>query len=274
MNVFGVDLAWGLGSPDGRVPNETGVVALGLDGCVTDAGWTVGLDETVDWIVSSAAEDCLLLVDAPLLVENERGQRLCETQVGQRYGRWKVSANSSNLSLPHAAGVRLRERLEAHGWRYDDGHDGPPAHGRVMHECYPYTTLVGAPELGYGVERPTYKRKPRTIPTAQWRAVRAAVCDELIARMARLADVDPPLDLRSHPVTAQLLDEPSPLADRAYKHREDLIDAALAAWTGALWLRRGTSACQVLGDGRVEPGRQAATIVAAARPEQRRKTPP
>lgn len=33
-----------------------------------------------------------------------------------------------------------------------DGRTGPPAEGLVMPECYPYTTLVGAPELGY-IER-------------------------------------------------------------------------------------------------------------------------
>src|SRR6478609_8729856 len=122
MNVLGVDLAWGLGRADGRPANETGVVALGLDGVITAAGWTVGLDATVDWIGTHADDDCLLFVDAPLLVTNPSGQRLCETQVGQRYGRWKVSANSSNLGSRHHAGVTLRERLEPDGWSYDDGH--------------------------------------------------------------------------------------------------------------------------------------------------------
>jgi predicted RNase H-like nuclease len=33
-----------------------------------------------------------------------------------------------------------------------------------------------------------------------------------------------------------------------YKHREDLIDACLAAWTAALWIERGADRCQVLGE--------------------------
>jgi predicted RNase H-like nuclease len=32
------------------------------------------------------------LSNAPLVVDNPTGQRPYETQVGQRYGRWKVSA--------------------------------------------------------------------------------------------------------------------------------------------------------------------------------------
>jgi predicted RNase H-like nuclease len=63
----------------------------------------------------------LLFVDAPLVVANHSGQRPCETQVGQRYGRWKVSANTTNLGPVHLAGVTLLNRLRADGWSYDAG---------------------------------------------------------------------------------------------------------------------------------------------------------
>jgi predicted RNase H-like nuclease len=55
--------------------------------------------------------------------------------------------------------------------------------------------------------------------------------------------------------------------DREYKHREDLIDAAICAWTGLLWLRHGLDRCQVLGDVGDPSG---ATIIAPARSSQRR----
>jgi predicted RNase H-like nuclease len=106
------------------------------------------------------------------------------------------------------------------------------------------------------------------MPVAQWRPIRQAVCDDLIQRMSKLADADPPLRLDSHPITQQLVAEPSPLNDTAYKHREDLIDALLCAWTAALWSRHGTYRCQVLGpSGTAKP---VPTIIAPARPEQRR----
>jgi hypothetical protein len=103
----------------------------------------------------------------------------------------------------------------------------------LVSECYPYTTVVGARELGYDHERPLYKRKPRRVSASEWRPMRAAACDELVRRIDALSGVRPPLDLRSNPVTQSLL-EPSPIEDRAYKHREDLIDALLAAWTATL----------------------------------------
>jgi predicted RNase H-like nuclease len=88
--------------------------------------------------------------------------------------------------------------------------------------------------------------------------------------MAGLATVDPPLLLASHPVSRQLLDEPTPQRAAEYKHREDLIDALLCAWTAALWGRHGLSRCQVLGPADLVPRGSAPTIVAPARPEQRR----
>jgi predicted RNase H-like nuclease len=119
----------------------------------------------------------------------------------------------------------------------------------MLSECYPYTTLVGASELGYDVERPRYKRKPKRMPMAEWRPLRATACDGLVERLAALHSASPPLDLRSHPTTRRLLEERSPLEDKEYKRREDLIDAVVCTWTAALWWRFGRLRCQVLGLG-------------------------
>ena len=267
---IGVDLAWALGGARTK-PNETGVAAIDGRGVVIDCGWTFGLEETMAWLAKTAVGgSTLAFVDAPLVVDNPAGQRRCEREVGQRYGRWKVSANSTNQSSPRRAGVLLRALLQEAGWAYDDGRGGPPTGGMVVSECYPYTTLVGASELGYDQERPTYKRRPARVPTAQWRAVRSEECEKLIARMAGLATADPPLLLASHAVSRRLLDEPSPQLAADYKHREDLIDALLCAWTAALWSRHGLARCQVLGADSLVPLGSASTIIAPARPEQMR----
>lgn len=266
---LGLDLAWGEGTA-GKAAAETGAVGLDQAGRIVAAGWTIGIAETVEWVERVAGQDSILFVDAPLVVENERGQRLCEKQVGQRYGRWHVSANSTNRYSPRLAGVALREALEARGWKYASGSSGPARSGRTISECYPYTTLVGAVELGYDVERPRYKRKPKWMRAAEWKPLRCAACDDLVRRLAKLKHANPPLDLCSHPQTQLLLDEPSPVTQAAYKHREDLIDAALCAWTAAYWWRHGMRGCQVLGleAGDADP-ELAATIIAPARPEQR-----
>ncbi|MGW1212483.1 DUF429 domain-containing protein [Streptomyces sp. NPDC002499] len=269
---IGVDLAWAQAQEGTRTKvNETGVAAVDGRGVVIDCGWTSGLDETMAWIARTAVDgSTLAFVDAPLVVDNPAGQRTCEREVGQRYGRWKVSANSTNQSSPRRGGVLLRALLQESGWVYDDGRGGPPTGGLVVSECYPYTTLVGASELGYDQERPTYKRPPARVPRARWRAVRAEACDQLIARMATLATADPPLLLDSHAESRRLIEEPSPQLDADYKHREDLIDALLCAWTAALWSRHGLARCQVLGADTSVPLGSAPTIIAPARPAQMR----
>lgn len=148
MRFLGVDLAWGEGTGNKRAA-DTGVAALDDRGAILEAGWTCGIDETLAWIDGAATDDALLFVDAPLVVDNSTGQRLCEKQAGQRYGRWQVSANTTNLGSLRLAGVTLRLELQRRGWRYSDGREGPASVGRVVSECYPYTTLVGVAELGY-----------------------------------------------------------------------------------------------------------------------------
>ena len=261
----GIDLAW-------KKTNESGVVMLDPAGNVTCAGWTVGVDSTVAWLDKHAPVDALLFVDAPLVVNNKTGQRLCEKQVSQRYMYpWGVGAYSTNCGSPRRAGVELLSRLEGRGWTYHDGSGGPPTGpGRFVSECYPHTTIVGADELGYAEKHPVYKNKPRGMSTKIFVPLRNCECDELIRRVDRLRDADPPMDLSTHPETRRLVAEPSPVKRKDYKHREDLLDAALCAWTAAFWSRWGETRCQVLGLDEEPSHRRRATIVAPARPEQRR----
>ncbi|TFC94645.1 MULTISPECIES: DUF429 domain-containing protein [Cryobacterium] len=267
---LGVDLAWAEGSAS-KPANESGLACIDETGLVLDAGWARGTDAVMAWIESQWEPGAVLAIDAPLVVSNPTGMRLCERETGSRYGSWHVSANASNLGRPWQGGVTIRRRLETSGWTYTDGLASTPPATASFFECYPYTTLVGAEEFGYADKRPRYKRMGTSLPPAERRAARAIVCDDLIQRIWRLTDATPPLDLGTHPVSDSLVTEPSPLLDRAYKHREDLIDALLCAWTASLWWHRGTERCQVLGavDDVSEEGHRP-TIIAPARPAQRR----
>ncbi|OEI70133.1 DUF429 domain-containing protein [Curtobacterium sp. ER1/6] len=271
---LGVDLAWGLGS-ERKPANETGLVAMDADGAITDAGWARGVDAVTDWIAEHLGPRTLVAVDASLVVTNPTGIREAERQVGQRYGRWKVAANPTNLASAASAGARLLDRLTDLGVGYVSDTAGMHARtGPAAFECYPYTTLVGVEELGYDVERPRYKRLDPKVPAAEARAARAAAFDDLVHRL-RTTPLDPPLSLDSHPLTAELAD-PSVLHGPTHKHREDLLDGALCAWTAAFWERHGDRRVQVLGGDPALPsdpvddaGRKP-VVVAPARPSQRR----
>jgi len=266
---LGVDLAWGEGSTTSAA-KETGLVCLTASGEIIAAAWARGIDAVAEWLSENAQQGDVIAIDAPLVVNNESGMRECEREVAQRYGRWKVAANATNRTRPWQGGVTLRKRLEAKGFVYTSG--SPASVEQVtFFECYPYTTLVGAPEFGYDVERPRYKRFNNALmDVAAKRSLRASECDELIRRTALLSTATPALALESHPNTEMLVSQRSPLSDVPYKHREDLLDAALCAWTAALWHQYGDDRCQVLGKGDVadDDGRVAA-IIAPAKPEQR-----
>ncbi len=266
---LGVDLAWGEGSAAKRA-RESGLAVIDAGGTVLHAGWARGIRDVEAWVLEMATPGSIIAIDAPLLVLNATGMRAAERDVGRGYGRYRVAANASNLALRWLGGVTLRLRLEASGFLYTDGLTPMDTDAPRMFECYPYTTIVGMEELGYSVERPRYKRFVKGLPVAEARVVRQAACDELIQRMRGLDAADPPLDLASHPLSRTLLDEPSPISDVPYKHREDLLDALLCAWTAAIWHRHGLARMQVLGatDAADDAGRRP-TILAPARPEQR-----
>ncbi|WP_193750462.1 DUF429 domain-containing protein [Curtobacterium luteum] len=274
---LGVDLAWGLGS-ERKPANETGLVAMDADGTITDAGWARGVDAVTDWVAEHVGPRTLVAVDASLVVTNATGIREAERQVGQRYGRWKVAANPTNLASAASAGARLLDRLTALGVGYVDNTTAMRERtGPAAFECYPYTTLVGVEELGYDDERPRYKRLDTRIPAAEARIRRAVAFDTLVHRL-RTTPLDPPFLLDSHPLTAGLA-EPSGVHGPAHKHREDLLDGALCAWTAAFWERHGDERVQVLGrdpglpvdpaEPPDETGRRP-VVVAPARASQRR----
>ncbi len=268
---LGVDLAWAEGTA-ARPANESGLACIDENGRVLEAGWARGTAAVLAWIDAMWEPGAVLAVDAPLVVNNPTGMRLCERETGRRYGSWYVSANASNLTRPWQGGVSIRRRLEASGWTYTDGLSPIDPTAASFFECYPYTTLVGAEEFGYDDKRPRYKRMGVSLPPDQRRAARAVVCDDLIQRLWGLTAAAPPLDLSSHPVTDDLVTTHSPLLDRDYKHREDLIDALVSAWTASFWWHHGLERSQVLGaDDPASPDGHRATIIAPARPEQRRE---
>ena len=265
---IGVDLAWREGSAD-LVANETGVAVIDADGRVLDAGWKRGVEQTIAWVTAqpqTAMLSCSSTRRSWSATRQASGSARSRLDKGTGAGR---SVPIRRTPFAPAGGVQFLRVAGLSGWRYSDGSGGLPRAGRIISETYPYATLAGAAELGYDTERPRYKRKPRRLRAAQWRTERAATCDTLIERLGRLADADPPLLLHSHPVTRELAEQPSPVIDSAYKHREDLIDALLCAWTASLWTRHGFDRCQVLGLPANATGDPAATMIVPAQPEQR-----
>jgi predicted RNase H-like nuclease len=268
---LGIDLAWAEGTA-ARPARETGLACIDASGRVLDLDTVRGIDAVVAWVDAWGGPGAVAAVDGPLVVANATGSRLAEKEVASRYGRLGISAYPSNQGLPAQGAVALRRRLEDAGWEYDDGSGAArDADARTMLECYPYTTLVGAPELGFDGMKPRYKRLAPLLPTAERRRARAAEFRLVLDAVAGLAHADPPLDVTTHPRAAALVADGPALVERQHKHLEDLLDGLVCAWTASYWARHGTARSQVLGatDPVVDELGRRGTIIAPARPHQR-----
>ncbi len=268
---LGIDLAWAEGTAT-RPARETGLACIDAAGRVLDLATGRGIDEVVDWIARWDGPGAVAAVDGPLVVANATGSRLAEKEVASRYGRLGISAYPSNTGRPAQGAVALRRRLEDAGWEYDDGSaSARDADARTMIECYPYTTLVGAPELGFDAMKPRYKRLAPLLATADRRPHRAAEFRMVLDAVAGLAHADPPLDVSTHPRAAALVADGPAIVERQHKHLEDLLDGLICAGTAAYWTRHGLARSQVLGatDPVVDERGRRGRLVAPARPHQR-----
>lgn len=153
---LGMDLAWREASAS-LPANETGVAAIDSRGQILDAGWRCGVDDAVAWADAVAGVGAaVMFVDAPLVVRNETGQRLCETQVGRL--NWATTPNGRAISAGHdgfrwpsggvsAPRTATRSSTASAGWR-------------------PRTRRCGCGPIRSPGSLPTSPRPPMTPPTS------------------------------------------------------------------------------------------------------------
>ena len=221
MHFVGLDLAWGEVKP-------TGVAAL------DDAGRLVHLSaQTDDDSVAAAlrpyvAGDCLVAVDAPLVVDNETGNRPGEAALNRDFARFDAGAHPANTGRSEFAqqprGARLAARL---------GLDIEPSSRsrRRAVEVYPHAATVALFRLGRTLK---YKNKPgRTL--AQLRSELLTLVDLL----ERLADADVPMVVTGEPRWRSLVEAVRSAGRKSDLRRaEDQVDAVVCAYVALFAVRR------------------------------------
>ncbi len=147
MHYVGVDLAWGLRQP-------TGLAVLDGDGRLVHVS-AVRTDEEIEAeLAAYVAGDCLVAIDAPLVVKNATGSRPAERALSKDFRRFDAGTHPANTRKPEFAegprGARVAKRL---------GLDIDPRSGRPRRaiEVYPHAAsivLFGLPKIL------RYKNKP------------------------------------------------------------------------------------------------------------------
>ncbi|MFC7505467.1 DUF429 domain-containing protein [Nocardioides sp. GCM10030258] len=220
MHFVGVDLAWGDRKP-------TGLAVLDADGQLVSVATVTSDDEIVEAQAPYVDGDCLVAIDAPLIVVNKTGNRPAEAELNTDFARFDAGAHPSNTGKPEFSGqprgARIAGRL---------GLDMNPRSGRARRaiEVYPHPATVALFRLGRTLK---YKNKPGR----DFEQLRAELL-VLLGLVEGLVAADPPLKVTSPAWTA--LRAAVETAGRKSELRvvEDQVDAVICAYVALFAARR------------------------------------
>ncbi len=221
MYFVGLDLAWGERKP-------TGVAVVDAGGRLVHAGAATDDDSIRAALAPYVQGDCVVGIDAPLIVTNPTGQRPAERQLNADFARFQAGAHPTNTGKPEFAdtprGARLAEVL---------GLDIAPdstAPRRAI-EVYPHAAAVALFRLGRTLK---YKAKPgRTVAGLRAELLRLMEHIEELAQATpalRVADSDDWEHLRDIVESASRKSE--------LRTAEDPVDAVLCAYVAMFAFRR------------------------------------
>ncbi len=238
MHFVGVDLAWGDRKP-------TGLAVLDADGHLLHVSAAGTDDEIVAALEPYVEGDCLVAIDAPLIVTNPTGNRPAEAALNKDFARYDAGAHPSNTGKPEfreqPRGARIAARL---------GLDINPRSGRARRaiEVYPHPATVALFRLGRTLK---YKNKPgRDLEQLRSELI------VLVGLLEGLATADPPLLVNGHQADRlgtlpawQALRSAVETASRKSELRvvEDQVDAVVCAYV-ALFATREPERTTTYGD--------------------------
>ncbi len=231
VHFIGLDLAWGEKRP-------TGVAVLDDEGHLLElASWTTD-EEIVEALGTHVDGECLVAVDAPLIVVNPTGNRPCEAALNADFGRFEAGCHPANTGKPEFASgsraARLCDRLDL---------DLAPTSGssRRAIEVYPHPATIALFALGRTLK---YKSRPgRTLED-----MRTALL-ELVGHLEDLRHAEVALHLQDHDGWQELVASVHDAERKADLRRaEDQVDAVLCAYL-ALFRQRTPERTTVYGDG-------------------------
>jgi predicted RNase H-like nuclease len=233
MNFVGVDLAWG-------ERNGTGLCVLRGDHAV-DSTRLRTLDDIVGWLSPYTIRDCLVAIDAPLIVRNSTGRRPCEDLISRCFGKYEAGAHSSNLAnSSFRTGGRASELADRLGLETDPVLSAGSPIRRAI-EVYPHTALVAL----FGLPL-TLKYKGKQGRTLAYQQQEFATSTAL---MESLSEVDPPLRLTASQRWIDLTEEiRSATTGAGLDRAEDEFDSYICAYTALYYWTHGLDRCRIAGD--------------------------
>ncbi|OBF41002.1 GTP pyrophosphokinase [Mycobacterium sp. ACS1612] len=217
MYFVGLDLAWG-------EKKQTGVAAIDAGGRLLHVGIALDDASIIDAVAPFTGEDCLVGIDAPLIVNNPTGYRPAETAYNKDFGKFDAGAYPANTTNPLFNPPRAAVLATALGLDMDPASSST----RRAIEVYPHPATV----VLFGLEK-TLKYKKGAFGDRQ---------RELLKLMTLIEGLDNETPrLRANRSVAwvelrrrvEAATKPSQL-DRD----EDAVDAVIAAYVASYWYHR------------------------------------
>lgn len=230
MYFVGVDLAWGERNP-------TGIAVVDSEGRLEFVGAAQD-DASIRAALAPYVEgDCLVGIDASLIVKNATGNRPCEAALNFDFQKFQAGAHPSNTSKPEFSngtmGARLADSLDL------DMNPQSQSSRRAI-EVYPHPATIALFRLGR-----TLKYKPkqgRTLNQLKWELLRLMELVEGLAQSTvplRVADHNGWIALRQAVEKAERKSE--------LRRAEDPVDAIVCAYV-ALYATRRPADTTIYGD--------------------------
>ena len=230
MYFVGVDLAWGQRKP-------TGLAAVDETGRLVHVS-TAGTDEEILSALAPFVEgDCLVGIDAPLVVTNPTGNRPAESALNRDFRAFEAGAHPSNTAKPEFSqtprGAVLSTAL---------GLDMDPSSRsrRRAIEVYPHPATIALFRLGRTLK---YKNKPgRSLAELK------GELRHLMILLEGLATAETPLHVGDHAPWRALVAAVEAATRKSELRRvEDQVDAVVCAYV-ALYVVRRPDDVTVYGD--------------------------
>jgi predicted RNase H-like nuclease len=219
MRIIGIDLAW-------QSERNTTALAVGElhDGClrITKIYDSLASLNDVTGVIESLDDVSGVAIDAPLIIENNSGQRDCERALSKEYGSKKSSCHASNKSLyPNAPSTALANYLSERGF----AHLGRPNEERWQIECYPHPAII---ELFGLPERLAYK-KGKVGEKKQGQVKLSNYINAL--KTSKVLALSTNSEVAEHLVEESILSK----SGKAMKQNEDALDSIICTFIGALY---------------------------------------
>ena len=231
MKFIGIDLGWR--------SQPSGLCYLGLldDKLqILDIDRKDSIADILAWIDNCVQtnESALIAVDAPTLIPNATGSRLCDKLTHKHFGKYHAGCYPANLGLPFAQRtVNFGLELESRGYKHAPSIE-PQKPGKYQIEVFPHPAIVHL----FGLERILKYKKGRLNERRL----------ELLKLYNYILEILPFHSPALSPVHLCNFISSIPSKGVQLKAVEDKLDSIICAYVAAHWWYWGEQRNLVLGD--------------------------